>query len=397
MRPMTERLPRVRCNTPPPFRKPMFTSEEIARYQRHFSLPGFGPEAQAALKRSRVLVIGAGGLGCPILLYLAAAGIGRLTVVDDDTVDASNLQRQVLFTTGDVGRPKAEAVARRLRALNPLIEIVPITTRLTRTNALDLIRAHDVVADGSDNFATRYLVNDACVLAGRPLVHGAIQGFEGQASVFNFNGGPTYRCLFPEPPEPGAVPNCSDAGVLGVLPGLIGTVQAAETIKILSGIGEPLSGRLLLWNALTMTSRVLRFTADPASRAITDLPPEGYGETCALAATRSDPDELDASELPAALNAGAQLIDVREDWERALGAIRPSVHVPLGTFDSGTARTALASLDPARATVVYCAAGARSLKALPLLRHRHGFTAIRSLRGGFKAYSADQRTTTRPQ
>lgn len=367
----------------------MFTPAELARYQRHFSLAGFGPEAQAALKRSRVLVIGAGGLGCPILLYLAAAGVGRLTVIDDDTVDATNLQRQVLFTTDDVGRSKAGAAARRLRALNPLIEIVPIIARLTRANALDLIRAHDVVADGSDNFATRYLVNDACVLAGRPLVYGAIQGFEGQASVFNFNGGPTYRCLFPEPPEPGTVPNCSEAGVLGVLPGLIGTIQATETIKILSGVGEPLSGRLLLWDSLTMTSRVLRFAADPASRAITELPPEGYGQTCAVPAAAASPDELDLAELDALLAAGAQLIDVREGWERALGAIQPSAHAPLGTLGSGAARTALASLDPARATVVYCAGGVRSLKALPLLRDRHGFASVRSLRGGFKAYSAN--------
>ncbi|MDR0353387.1 MAG: HesA/MoeB/ThiF family protein [Opitutaceae bacterium] len=366
----------------------MFTSAELARYQRHLSLAGFGPEAQAALKRSRVLVIGAGGLGCPALLYLAAAGIGRLTILDDDTVETPNLQRQVLFTTDDTGQPKAEAAARRLRALNPLIEIVPLTARLTRANALELIRAHDVVTDGSDNFATRYLVNDACVLADRPLVYGAIQTFEGQASVFNFNGGPTYRCLFPEPPAPDAMPNCSEAGVLGVLPGLIGTIQATETIKILSGAGEPLSGRLLLWDSLAMSSRILRFAADPASRAITELPPEGYGETCAPPATATNPDELDAAELRALLAASAQLIDVREDWERALGAIQPSVHAPLGTLGSDAARTALASLDPARPTVVYCAAGTRGLKALPLLRARHGFTSVRSLRGGLKAYHA---------
>jgi adenylyltransferase/sulfurtransferase len=369
----------------------MFTSAELTRYQRHFSLAGFGPEAQAALKRSRVLVIGAGGLGCPILLYLAAAGVGRITVIDDDTVDATNLQRQVLFTTDDVGQSKAGAAARRLRALNPLIEIVPLTARLTRANALELIRAHDVVTDGSDNFATRYLVNDACVLAGRPLVHGAIQGFEGQASVFNFNGGPTYRCLFPEPPEPGTVPNCSEAGVLGVLPGLIGTIQATETIKILSGVGEPLSGRLLLWDSLAMTSRVLRFAADPASRAITELPPEGYGETCAVPAAAASSDELGAAELRALPAAGAQLIDVREDWERALGVIQPSAHAPLGTLGSDAARIALASLDPVRPTVVYCAGGVRSLKALPLLRDRHGFASVRSLRGGFKAYQSFQR------
>ena len=378
-----------------------FTPDEIARYQRHLLLSGFGPEAQAKLQASRVLVIGAGGLGCPILLYLAAAGVGRLTIIDADTVDVSNLQRQILFTTGDAGQPKAEVAARRLLALNPCIEVVPQVARLTRANALELIRAHDVVVDGSDNFATRYLVNDACVLANRPLIYGAIQGFEGQASVFNYRGGPTYRCLFPEPPTPGTVPNCSEAGVLGVLPGLIGTVQATETIKVLTGIGEPLSGRLLLWNSLTMTSRTLRFAADPASRAITALPPEGYGETCAVP-VKPTGDELTAGELrgmgilpmsdnphgqDAHATSAVQLIDVREDWERALGAIQPSVHVPLGTLGADAARAALASLDPNRETIVYCAGGVRSLKALVSLRERHGFTAVRSLRGGFKAWS----------
>jgi len=362
-----------------------FSTDELARYQRHLSLSGFGPEAQAKLQAARVLVIGAGGLGCPILLYLAAAGVGRLTVIDADTVDVSNLQRQVLFTTEDTGQPKAEAAARRLRALNPLIEIAPIVGRFTRTNAIELVRAHDVVVDGSDNFATRYLVNDACVLADRPLVYGAIQGFEGQASVFNWRGGPTYRCLFPEPPAPGTVPNCSEAGVLGVLPGLIGTVQATETIKLLTGIGEPLSGRLLLWNSLTMSSRTLRFTAEPASRAITELPPEGYGETCAVP-QKAMADEIAATDLRV-MPHSFQLIDVREDWERALGAIQPSVHIPLGQLGTAQAAEALTALDSNADTVVYCAGGVRSLKALVPLRARHGFTSIRSLRGGFKAWS----------
>ena len=362
-----------------------FSPDELARYQRHLSLAGFGPEAQAALQRSRVLVIGAGGLGCPILLYLTAAGVGHLTIIDPDIVDVSNLQRQVLFTTADAGHPKALAAAQHLRALNPLICIEPLDSRLTRANALELIRAHDVVVDGSDNFATRYLVNDACVLANRPLIYGAIQGFEGQASVFNFKGGPTYRCLFPEPPAPGTVPNCSEAGVLGVLPGLIGTVQATETIKVLTGIGEPLSGRLLLWNSLTMISRTLRFAADPASRAITDLPPEGYGETCAVPA-KAMVDEIAALDLRA-MAGSFQLIDVREDWERAMGAIQPSVHVPLAQLGTDEGAEALTALDPNADTIVYCAGGVRSLKALVPLRERHGFTMVRSLRGGFKAWS----------
>ncbi|MDF3058286.1 MAG: UBA/THIF-type binding protein [Rariglobus sp.] len=362
-----------------------FTSEELARYQRHLSLAGFGPEAQEKLKAARVLVIGAGGLGCPILLYLAAAGVGHLTIIDADKVDVSNLQRQVLFTTADAGHPKVLAASRQLSALNPFISIEPLDARLTRANALELIRAHDVVVDGSDNFATRYLVNDACVLANRPLIYGAIQGFEGQASVFNYQNGPTYRCLFPEPPAPGTVPNCSEAGVLGVLPGLIGLVQATETIKVLTGIGEPLSGRLLLWNSLTMTSRTLRFAADPASRAITALPATGYGETCFVPA-RAMGDEIAAMDLRA-MAGSFQLIDVREDWERQMGAIQPSVHVPLAKLGTDEAAEALTALDPNADTVVYCAGGVRSLKALVPLRERHGFTAVRSLRGGFTAWS----------
>ena len=363
-----------------------FTPQEIVRYQRHLSLAGFGPEAQAKLKRGSVLVIGAGGLSCPALLYLAAAGVGRIELVDADRVDASNLQRQVLYTEADVGELKVVAAARRLRALNPLIEIVPHAERFTRDNALAFVRACDVVLDGTDNFATRYLVNDACVLAARPLVYGAIQGFDGQASVFNWHGGPTYRCLFPEPPEPGTVPNCAEAGVLGVLPGLIGTVQATEAIKLLTGIGEPLSGRLLMWDALTMTTHTVRLAVDPRSRAIRELPPAGYGETCAALAPV--PDESDVAALRSALAAGrrVQLIDVREEWERTLGAILPSVHAPLGAIERGDFD--LAGLDPTVETVVYCAVGARSLRALATLRARHGFRAATSLRGGYKAWAA---------
>jgi len=362
-----------------------FSQEEIARYARHLSLQGFGPAAQEKLKRSRVLVIGAGGLGCPALLYLAAAGVGRIVIMDGDRVDVSNLQRQVLYTSDDAGRPKAEAAAHRLRALNPLIEIVALAERFTHDNALDRLRDIDLVVDGSDNFSTRYLVNDACVLAGKPLVYGAIQGFEGQASVFNFKGGPTYRCLFPEPPEPGSVPNCSEAGVLGVLPGLIGTIQATEAIKVLTGIGEPLSGRLLLWDSLSMTSRTLKLTADPRSREIRELPLENYGKTCSMPAMQPTSDEIDGPELRTKLNA-VQLIDVREDWERALGTIQPSAHLPLGQLASGSAGDIVATLDAKRPTVIFCAHGMRSLKALAILRERHGFTNAQSLRGGYEAW-----------
>ena len=369
-----------------------FSPDELLRYQRHLGLAGFGPPAQEKLRAGSVLVIGAGGLGCPALLYLAAAGVGRIVLLDPDTVDVSNLQRQILYATADAGRPKALAAAERLRALNPHIRVEPNIARLTRANALELVRSVDVVLDGSDNFATRYLVNDACVLAGRPFVYGAIQGFEGQVSVFNYRGGPTYRCLFPEPPAPGAAPNCAEAGVLGVLPGLVGSLQATEAIKLLAGIGEPLSGRLFLYDALAMTTRTLRLAADPRSRAITELPPDGYGETCRAPASSScpsapsvvNPSEIAPAELRAALASSAppQLLDVREDWERALGALSPSAHIPLAAL----ATADLSALDPSRPVVVYCAGGVRSAKALPILRSRANFTALRSLHGGFKAW-----------
>jgi len=361
-----------------------FTPDEFARYARHLSLSGFGPAAQGKLKRARVLVIGAGGLGCPALLYLAAAGVGHIEILDADRVEVSNLQRQVLFTSEDAGQLKVEVAARRLHALNPLIEIVPRAERFTRSNALERLRACDLVLDGSDNFATRYLVNDACVLADRPFIYGAIHGFEGQASVFNWCGGPTYRCLFPEPAEPGTVPNCTEAGVLGVLPGLIGTVQATEAIKLLTGIGETLSGRLLLWDALTMRLRTVTLAADPRRHDIRELPPERYGETCVVELI-SRADEIDVAELRAMLSQ-LQLIDVREAWERAAGAILPSAHLPLAALQAGLDNSAIKLLDPAKPTVVYCTVGTRSRQALAILRERYGFTQTRSLRGGYQAW-----------
>ncbi|MGH7995905.1 MAG: molybdopterin-synthase adenylyltransferase MoeB [Opitutaceae bacterium] len=378
---------------------PAFTAEEAERYGRHLSLAGFGPERQAKLREATVLVIGAGGLGCPALLYLAAAGVGTLVVVDSDRVEASNLQRQVLFGTEDIGRPKALAAAGRLRALNPLVRVEARVERLARGNVRERVRACDLVVDGSDNFATRYLVNDACVLENRPFVYGAVQGFEGQASVFNWRGGPTYRCLFPEPPPPGTVPNCADAGVLGVLPGLIGLVQATEAIKVLTGIGEPLSGRLWLYDALSLRTRTVTLAADPRSRDIRDLPLEGYGETCELPATGGNgrrageanggSSEIDVPGLKAALEgkSALQVIDVREDWERKQGAIEPSVHIPLGILERDAAGPLLAGLDPAVPSVVYCAVGIRSLRAAQVLRERHGFRAAASLRGGYYAWT----------
>lgn len=357
-----------------------FNPTERERYQRHFILAGFGPAGQEKLRRGTVLVIGAGGLGCPALLYLAAAGVGRILVIDPDRVEASNLQRQVLYTEQDIGQFKAAVAARRLSALNSGIVIEPRVGRFSRANALNLVGACDVVIDGSDNFPTRYLVNDACVMAGKPFVYGAVQGFAGQLSVFNWRGGPTYRCLFPEPPPAGEVPNCAEAGILGVLPGLIGTGQACEAIKLLTGLGEPLSGRLLLWDALAMTTQCVSLPADPSNREITQLPPDGYGEACAAPVMGIE--EIDVVSLRKAAPA-PQLIDVRERWERELGAIEPSIHVPLGLLERDEAKGALAGLDLAAPTVVYCAAGVRSVRGAQLLRDRHGFRNPLSLRGGF--------------
>jgi adenylyltransferase/sulfurtransferase len=362
----------------------MLTNAELHRYQRHLSLAGFGRAAQERLKAGSVLVIGAGGLGSPALLYLAAAGVGRITIVDPDCVDASNLQRQILYTDEDIGQPKAEVAARRLRARNPFISVTVLGERFRRDNALDLVRACDVAIDGSDNFATRYLVNDACVMADRPFVYGAISGFEGQLSVFNWRGGPTYRCLFPSAPPPEFAPNCAEAGVLGILPGIVGTWQAGEAIKILADVGEPLSGRLLLWNALSMTVVTVALAADPRSRPIQSLPADDAPTVCAATEW-----EIDAAALQMLLRAGPlQLVDVRDDTERAEGAILPSLHVPLRSIEESAAGGSLPGLRPELPTVVYCAAGVSSLRAVSILRAHHGFVAARSLRGGMLAWRA---------
>jgi len=362
----------------------MLTSAELRRYQRHLSLPGFGRAAQERLKAGKVLVVGAGGLGCPALLYLAAAGVGHIVLVDSDSVEASNLQRQVLYTEEDVGRPKAEVATQRLRAQNSFIDVVAVAERLRRENALELVGASDVVIDGSDNFATRYLVNDACVMADRPFVYGAIQGFDGQLSVFNWRGGPTYRCLFPSPPPAGQAPNCAEAGVLGVLPGVVGTWQAGEAIKILSGVGEPLSGKLLLWNALTMNVQTVRLAADPNSRPIRELPADSDAAACS-----SESLEIDSVGLRRLLGAGpVQLLDVREDWERSEDAIHPSLHVPLGMLEEASSHRLLAGLRADLPTVVYCAAGVRSLVAVAILRESYGLRTAKSLLGGMHAWRA---------
>ncbi|MGD0836987.1 MAG: ThiF family adenylyltransferase [Polyangia bacterium] len=362
----------------------MLSASELERYRPHLTLPGFGRAAQERLKAGRVLVIGAGGLGCPALLYLAAAGMGKITVIDPDRVEASNLQRQVLYGVADIGALKIEVAGLRLRAQNPWVTVVGLAERFGRHNALELVRASDVVIDGSDNFATRYLVNDACVMADRPFVYGAISGFDGQLSVFNWRGGPTYRCLFPTPPPPELAPNCAQAGVLGVLPGVVGTWQAAEAIKIVSGVGEPMAGRLLLWNALTMRSQSVALVPEPSSRPILALPADVAAPPCASARA-----EIDVEEMQAMLQVGPlQLLDVREASERAHAAITPSAHVPLPLLEEPDADRYLAGLRPELPTVVYCAAGVRSLRAVAILRAKHGFTAVRSLRGGIAAWLA---------
>jgi molybdopterin/thiamine biosynthesis adenylyltransferase/rhodanese-related sulfurtransferase len=362
------------------------SQSELLRYQRHLTLPGFGEAAQLKLKAARVLIIGAGGLGCPALQYLAAAGVGTLGIVDDDRVSRSNLQRQILYTDADVGRMKAEAAAERLMAMNPDISGVPHVTRLTMKNALELIGDYDVVLDGSDNFPTRYLVNDACVLTGKPLVYGALYTFQGQASVFNYQGGPTYRCLFPEPPNPKDAPNCSEIGVLGVLPGMIGVIQAMEVIKVLTGVGTPLTGKLLIFDALEMQQTVVKFKRVPEAADVTEL--TEFKFVCGVPAEASD-DEISPEGLRSQIEStGAsalQIIDVRESWERKLCQIE-SVHLLLQEILEQRADPTAAGLNPDLPTCVYCKGGVRSMKALKVLKAHYGFSEIKSLQGGILAW-----------
>jgi adenylyltransferase/sulfurtransferase len=366
---------------------PTLTSEENRRYGRHLVLPEVGLEGQRRLKDARVLLVGAGGLGSPVALYLAAAGIGRIGIVDFDVVDETNLQRQVLHGTADVGRPKVESARERLLGLNPHIEVTPYPTRLDASNALELVRAHDVVVDGTDSFTARYLVNDACILAGRPSVHGAIHRFEGQASVFCMPGGPCYRCLHPEPPPAGSVPSCAEAGVLGVLPGLVGTIEAAEVVKLVCGIGEPLVGRLLLVDALTMSFQTVRFGPDPrcpacGTRTITSL--ADVAETCppVLQVQELSPVELAARR---ARDAGLQLLDVRERHEWDIGHIKGARHAPLGQLLDQLQGLAL---DPGRDLVVYCHHGGRSAAAARQLAGA-GYARVWNLAGGIDRWSVE--------
>jgi sulfur-carrier protein adenylyltransferase/sulfurtransferase len=377
-------------------RLPELTAAERRRYGRHLVIPEVGEEGQRRLKAASVLLVGAGGLGSPLALYLAAAGVGRLGIVEFDRVDESNLQRQVLFGQPDVGRPKLEVARERLAAVNPHVEVVAHAARLSAANALELIGGYDVIADGSDNFAARYLVNDACVMLGKPDVWGAIARFEGQLAVFWAARGPCYRCLFPEPPPPGVVPSCAEAGVLGVLPGIIGCLQANEVLKLLLGIGEPLIGRLLVFDALGLKFRelTLRKSRDcpvcaenPRQRGLVE-----YEELCGLPAAEQppadeeeamEPLEIDVEELARwrAEERDFDLLDVRQPEELALCGLPGARLIPLRELPQR-----LGELDSSRPLVVHCHHGPRSLHAVQLLRSR-GFARAWSLAGGIDAWS----------
>jgi adenylyltransferase/sulfurtransferase len=362
------------------------TFDEELRYSRHLILPGMGLAGQLRLKRGRVLLVGAGGLGSPVALYLAAAGVGTLGIADDDVVDVTNLQRQVLYRTSDVGREKVSSALETLNTLNPLIHLESLPQRITAANAREIIAGYDVVVDGTDNFPTRYLLNDACALLGKPLVFGSIFRFEGQATVFDARRGPCYRCLFPEPPPPDSVPTCAEGGVLGVLPGIIGMVQATETIKLLLEIGDSLVGRLLLFDAMSMRFLDISVSKDPAcplcghSPTITDL--VDYQEFCGANSRDSAQAgwEISAESLHACLSS-VRLVDVREEWElEARPGLPGALHIPYASFSRR-----MSELDSADDLVLYCSAGIRSWHAVGLLRNA-GFTRARSLRGGLAAY-----------
>jgi len=383
-----------------------FSRRELYRYARHLTLPEVGLEGQRRLKQGRVLCVGAGGLGSPLALYLAAAGVGTLGLVDFDVVDESNLQRQILHGTSDVGRSKLDSAVDRLREVNPHVTVERHETRLSSQNALDILAHYDVVVDGTDNFPTRYLVNDACVLLGKPNVYGSIFRWEGQLSVFATEGGPCYRCLFRAPPPPGLVPNCAEGGVLGVLPGIIGSAQAMEAIKLLLGVGRPLIGRLLLFDALEMSWREVGLRRNPACPVCGDAPTQtgliDYDVFCGVApADGRRPGvagapgaggpgagvrSLSAEALRATLEGENRpfLLDVREPWEWAVGSMSDlgARLVPLGELD-----TRLAELPTDRPIVVYCKSGTRSARAAALLTER-GFAPVSNLDGGLEAWAA---------
>jgi adenylyltransferase/sulfurtransferase len=366
-----------------------FSPAELRRYSRHLTLPEFGLEGQQRLKAGRVLCIGVGGLGSPAALYLAAAGVGTLGLVDFDVVDESNLQRQVIHATPDIGRSKLASAHARLSAINPEIDLVLHEEQFGAANAMRLVSAYDVILDGTDNFGTRYLVNDACVMAKRPNAYGSIFRFEGQAAVFAAPGGPCYRCLHPEPPPPGVIPNCAEGGVLGVLPGIIGTIQATEAIKLLTGIGEPLIGRFLVYDALKMRFRELKLRRDPDCPVCGDRPTitelrelEGY---CAPGAAPETSDDMKVGELKALIDSGKRpvILDVREPSEFEICHIDGATLIPLRQLPGR-----LAELDKNADIVVHCKSGGRSAIATALMRAA-GFSKARNLSGGILRWIAE--------
>lgn len=371
------------------------TKDDYERYSRHLILPEVGLEGQKRLKSASVLCIGTGGLGSPLLLYLAAAGIGRIGIVDFDIVDSSNLQRQVIHSTSWVGKPKIESAKNRIHEINPHCQVDLYETRLSSENALDIIQPYDIVVDGTDNFPTRYLVNDACVLANKPNVYGSIFRFEGQATVFNYEGGPNYRDLYPEPPPPGMVPSCAEGGVLGVLCGIIGTIQATETIKIIIGQGNTLSGRLMLYDALNMKFRELKLRPNPIRPVIEKL--IDYEQFCGIPQAKAEEakqqmeiPEMTVQELKQLLDSGADdfvLLDVRNPHEYEIAKIKGSVLVPLPDIESGQGVAKVKELLNGHRLIAHCKMGGRSAKALGILKEA-GIEGT-NLKGGITAWSKE--------
>ncbi len=367
----------------------MLDSAELQRYARHLTLNGFGAEAQVRLKTARVLLVGAGGLGSPAALYLAAAGVGTIGMVDDDHVDLSNLQRQVLHGTAAIGRHKLDSAGDRLHDLNPHVTFEPIDARLTSANAREIVSRYDLVIDGSDNFPTRYLVNDACVLEGKPLVYGAVYRFEGQLSVFAASGGPCYRCLFAEPPAPELVPSCVEAGVLGVVPGVIGVLQATEAIKLITGVGRSMVGRLMVVDLLAMRTREIEVQRDPACPVCSETPTQreliDYEVFCGVAAFEKTSADIDPVELSVAMaSADSPLVlDVREQWEVELAALPESLVIPLGELADRVGEVPVH-----RPVVTLCHHGMRSARAAALLREA-GHPNVRNLAGGIDAWARE--------
>ena len=381
---------------------PQLSGDEVRRYSRHLILPEVGMDGQRALKAAKVLCIGAGGLGSPAAMYLAAAGVGTLGIVDFDVVDTSNLQRQILHGTPDIGRPKLESAKDRLHSLNPNVQVETYETALSSANALELFAPYDVILDGTDNFPTRYLVNDACVLTGKPNAYGSIFRFEGQASVFATAEGPCYRCLYPEPPPPGLVPSCAEGGVLGVLPGIVGTIQATEAIKLILGVGEPLIGRFLIYDALRMRFRELKLRKDPDCPVCGTHPTVktliDYDQFCGVTAaaegivTDAITDDMQPRELKERLDRGEPIVvvDVREPQEYQINRISGSKLIPLGELPQR-----FEELDPNAAIVCQCKSGVRSAKATGFLRSI-GFKNVRNLAGGILGW-IDQVDPSQPK